>query len=395
MIQPIQQNLSVYNNRRISFKNISNESITYEKQGDTENYLKALVEEKQEQNRLIKEFHKGTFLMSLANIIMLYINLFFIGRNGQAGKLRKPSKLPDNSINVAISFSSLLSDKKVPTLNSCKSLSNNLQTVLKQQVAQLGASRNIAQLAGMPEMTNRLILVGPPGSGKSFFAKVMAKSLNAKYMEVQASDFISKWAGEGTQNLKNIFEKIIKEAEKAPDEKFVVTFNEIDTIIQPVEKISNAGNAGGTHFMTKLEHRSTFLNYIDQISAKNPNVIIIGTSNLSPKNKALDGAAMSRFQNIVEVSLPEKECLLEAIKSNLAGIKEYEKFISTNDKELIALAKEMEAKKYSFRDLENIIMSSKKYYLEDLLKDKNKDYSIEYLKKGMDSKTITDGDIIM
>ena len=55
----------------------------------------------------------------------------------------------------------------------------------------------------------------------------------------------------------------------------------------------------------------------------------------------------------------------------------------------------MEAKKYSFRDLENIIMSSKKYYLEDLLKDKNKDYSIEYLKKGMDSKTITDGDIIM
>ena len=244
-------------------------------------------------------------------------------------------------------------------------------------------------------MTNRLILVGPPGSGKSFFAKVMAKSLNAKYMEVQASDFISKWAGEGTQNLKNIFEKIIKEAEKAPDEKFVVTFNEIDTIIQPVEKISNAGNGGGTHFMTKLEHRSTFLNYIDQISAKNPNVIIIGTSNLSPKNKALDGAAMSRFQNIIEVALPEKECLLEAIKSNLAGIKEYEKFISTNNNELIALAKEMEAKKYSFRDLENIIMSSKKYYLEDLLKDKNKDYSIEYLKKGMASKTITDGDIIV
>ena len=183
MIQPIQQNLSTYNNRRISFKNISNESITYEKQSDTEIYLKTLVEEKREQNRLIKSFHEGTIWMGLANVIMLYINLFFIAR-GQAGKLRKPSKLPDNSINVATSFSSLLSDKKVPTLNSCKSLSNNLKIVLKQQVAQLGASRDIAQLAGMPEMTNRLILVGPPGSGKSFFAKVMAKSLNAKYMEV-------------------------------------------------------------------------------------------------------------------------------------------------------------------------------------------------------------------
>ncbi len=384
MLQPIKQNFSIQKNRSISFKNDSSEYVVSQRQTTLENHLDTLVKEKQEQNRMIKQFAFGIGCIGTAIALPLAFKPFLSKSQGLSKK-----KLQNTEF--LKSFFSLASDKKVPTLENCKSINDNLKTVLKQQIMQMSAAQDITQKAGMPEMTNRLILFGPPGSGKSFFAKIMAKSLDAKYMEVQYSDFNSKWAGEGTQNLKNIFEKIIKDASESPDKKFVVAFNEIDTIVQPVEKITDS--AGGSYFMTKLEHRSTFLNYIDEINTKNPNVIIIGTSNLSPKNRGLDGAAMSRFQNIVEVPLPDKKCLFEAMKWNLSTVKGIDNFISKNENKLAELIKEMEDRNFSFRDLENLVTSSKKYYLEDLLKDKNKDFSVEYLKKAMKAKTLTDGEI--
>lgn len=385
MLQPIKQNFSIQKNRPISFKNDSGEHIVSQRQTTLENHLDTLVKEKQEQNRMIKQFAFGIGCIGTA-IALPFAFKPFLSNSQSLSKKRL------QNTEFLKSFFSLASDKKVPTLENCKSINDNLKTVLKQQIIQLSAAQDVAQTAGMPEMTNRLILFGPPGSGKSFFAKIMAKSLDAKYMEVQYSDFNSKWGGEGTQNLRNIFEKIIKDASESPDKKFVVAFNEIDTIVQPVEKIT--GSTGGGYFMTKLEHRSTFLNYIDEINTKNPNVIIIGTSNLSPKKHGLDGAAMSRFQNIIEVPLPDKKCLLEAMKWNLSTVKGFDNFASTNDKKLAEFAKEMEDRHFSFRDLENLVTSSKKYYLEDLLKDKNKDFDIEYLKKAMKTKTLTDGEII-
>ena len=385
MLQPIKQNFSIPKNRPISFKNDSSECVVPQGQTILENHLGTLVKEKQEQNKMIKQFAFGIGCLGTAIALPLAFKPFFSKSQGVSKKRLQNTEFLK-------SFISLASDKKVPTLDNCKSINDNLKSVLKQQIMQLSAGQDIAQKAGMPEMTNRLILFGPPGSGKSFFAKIMAKSLDAKYMEVQYSDFNSKWAGEGTQNLKNVFEKIIKDASESPDKKFVVAFNEIDTIVQPVEKITNS--ASGSYFMTKLEHRSTFLNYIDEINTKNPNVIIIGTSNLSPKKHGLDGAAMSRFQNIIEVPLPDKKCLLEAMKWNLSTVKGFDNFASTNDKKLAEFAKEMEDRHFSFRDLENLVTSSKKYYLEDLLKDKNKDFDIKYLKKAMKTKTLTDGAII-
>ena len=386
MIQPISQNFSTFNNMKISFKNDSNNKyVIQSKQVCIEDYLDTLVKEKQEQNRIIKQFAFGVGCLGTAIALPFIFKPFF----SKSNNLRKKTS---HSSEFVKSFLSLASDKKIPTLDNCNSLNDDLKTVLKQQVMQLNTTQDIVKKAGMPELTNRLILFGAPGSGKSFFAKIMAKSINAKYMEIQYSDFNSKWAGEGTQNLKNIFENIIEEANKSPDKKFVVAFNEIDTIIQPIEKIASA--SGGSYFMTKLEHRSTFLNYIDEIKTKAPNVIIIGTSNLSPKNRGLDAAAMSRFQNIVEVPLPNKKSLLEAVKSNLSDLKDYNKFVSANDKELQKLAEDMEVRKFSFRDLENLVVSSKKCYLEDLIKDKDKNFSIEHLKKAMDAKNLTDGDII-
>jgi len=135
------------------------------------------------------------------------------------------------------------------------------------------------------------------------------------------------------------------------------------------------------------------LNYLDQLNEKAPNVTIIGTTNLSPRNNGLDGAAMSRFKNIMEVAYPDKECLSEALKANLLDMPHGKIFIDKNVDNITNFVQQLEARKCSYRDLNNIIESSKNYYLRDYLKDKNSCYKYEYLEKALKDVNLTDGEI--
>mgnify|MGYP001324234371 CR=1 FL=1 len=167
--------------------------------------------------------------------------------------------------------------------------------------------------------------------------------------------------------------------EKNPDKKYVVTFNEIDAMVAPADKV--ADKTAGTRWVSILEERSVFLNYLEILKEKAPNVTVIGTTNISPKNNGLDRAAMSRFQNLVEVPYPDKECLYEALKMNLDTIKNKDKFISENDTQLKDLAQKMADRKFSFRNLEYIVNDAKGYHLDDSVSGKKNDFKFEYLKK--------------
>lgn len=312
--------------------------------------------------------------------------LLWINKRGNSSRTR----VLDRSIDT---FKSLKDNKEIPTLENCKSIDKKLSEFLKNQITYANASPADIQKTGMPNPSNRLILYGAPGTGKSFFAKIYAKTMDAYYKEVLFSDFNSRWAGEGTENLAAIFEDILKTAKKSPEKKYVVTLNEIDTMVQPAEKISNTGNGGGSYYFTKLEQRSTFLNYIDRIADETPNVTIIGTTNLSPKNNGLDGAAMSRFKNLMEVPYPDKTCLLEALKAQLKELALEESFIKTNENALNDITERMIERKCSYRDLNNLINTSKSYYLNDYMKNKDTSFKIEYMQKALKNIDLTDGEI--
>ena len=74
---------------------------------------------------------------------------------------------------------------------------------------------------------------------------------------------------------------------------------------------------------------------MELLKEKVPNLTIIGTTNIVPKNNGLDRAAMSRFQNLIDVPYPEQDCLYEALKMNLSKSKGSSSIISDSDKELI------------------------------------------------------------
>ena len=339
------------------------------------------------QKKIIEQNERKIVLAGITTIAILFSTFFYC-----MSTISKSKKNPLNIFSKMKTFESLEGNKSIPTLDTCKSINADLKNILIKQKMHLEAGKDIVNEAGNPQASNRLLLCGPAGVGKSFFAKIFAKSINAEYREILYSDFNSRNAGEHLENITRIFNGAMKEAKKNPDKKYVLVFNELDTMLNPIQKLSNT-NQSATYGFFKIDERSMFLNNIEMLKEKAPNITIIGTTNISPKSKNLDQAALSRFQNIIEVTYPDKDCIFEALKANLKDIKNSETFIISNEKSLIELAKKMANRKYSFRNLEYVVNEAKNIHLEENVKNKNKVFDIEYLRKAEQNLKFSEGEI--
>jgi len=396
MLQPISVNRfncqPIYNNKSsLSFKDLEQvaeqdvavQNVEQQNQSGSDVFIKYLEKKDEDAKKEKKDglILSAVFMLAAIGSIFLMPTMF---------KSSKKSSLGNSSSGLDLKFESLKDNTEIPILDTCKSISKKLKAFLENQVAYAKATEDDLIKTGMPKSANRLLMYGEPGSGKSFFAKIFAKTLDAEYMEIKYSDINKRYCGEHLENMKNIFDSVIDIAKRNPNKKYVVNFNEIDALAQSAEALS-----GGTssHSSFKLEERSVFLTYIEDLAEKTPNVTLIASTNLSPKNSRLDGAVMSRFKNVIEVNRPDKECMFEALKANLKQLPEGEEFINSNMENLEKFSESLVNRKASYRDLNNIIDASKNQYLRDTLKDKNSKYKFEYLETARDSIELTDGEI--
>ena len=380
MIQPIMPTMHRYKNYNMTFKNSTTSApsaLNALPAGKSDLMLYLESKEKNEKQNQI--------LLSGLSLLLTAGTLAFLYTHN-----KKSAKVPKGKIEEISGFKSLKNDVEIPTLETCNSINRKLKEFLQNQVDFAKAKPEDIAHAGNPNDAKRLLLYGAPGSGKSFFAKVYAKTLDAEYKEVKYSDLNSVWAGEHLDNIKKCFEDVITTAQKDKNKKYVVVLNEIDSMVLPVERVARGD---GGHSAFKVEERSVFLNYLDEVAHEAPNVTIIGTTNVSPKNRGLDGAAMSRFKNIMEVSYPDKKCLNEALNEHLLAMGEGKEFIDANKDKLEDFAARLEKRGCSYRDLNNIANTSKSYYLKDYVNDKNTKFTIEYLEKAQKAIDATDGEI--
>ena len=289
---------------------------------------------------------------------------------------------------ITTGFRSLKDDKSIPTLESCNSLSKKMRDYLHSQLMYAKASPDELKKAGITKPSNRLLLYGPPGTGKTYFAKIFAKTTDAEYLEIKYSDLNHKFVGHHLDNIKNAFDSVIDVASKNKDKRYVVTFNEIDAIIVPQQSLIEGG---GGHVSFKLEERNVFLNYLDEIGEKVPNVTVIGTTNRAAKTEYLDAAAISRFNDKIMVDYPDKTLLREALTTHL---KEFggESFINAHKDKWDDFAESLVKRKFSFRDLDYVIDSSKRFHFADYLNDKSAKFKFEYLEKARNLRDVTDGE---
>jgi len=106
-----------------------------------------------------------------------------------------------------------------------------------------------------------LLLAGPPGTGKTTVAKVLAAQARASFYPVSGADVMSKWVGESEQNIQQLFERA---RENRPS---IVFIDEIDAL---------AGRRGGLE--THDSHVNQLLAEIDGVTGQR-GVFVIGASN--------------------------------------------------------------------------------------------------------------------
>lgn len=133
-----------------------------------------------------------------------------------------------------------------------------------------------------------IMMIGPPGVGKTMLAKAIANEAGVPFYGISASYFTSMWAGEGAGRIRALY----SQARKNP--AAIVFIDEIDAL---AGTMSDVGNNRTTELQQILVE-------LDGIGRSN--VITIGATNVE---NSLDPAFMrsGRFDRKVYVGLPDKE----------------------------------------------------------------------------------------
>ena len=156
-------------------------------------------------------------------------------------------------------------------------------------------------------MPKGVLLVGPPGTGKTMLAKAVAGEANVPFFSISGSEFVEMFVGRGASKVRDLFKQA---KEKAP---CIVFIDEIDAIGQK----RNSGNMGGND--EREQTLNQLLTEMDGFEGNN-GVIILAATN---RPEALDPALTrpGRFDRRVPVELPDLQGREAILKVHARKIK--------------------------------------------------------------------------
>ena len=176
----------------------------------------------------------------------------------------------------------------------------NLQEIVNylhdpKQYEEIGAS-----------MPKGILLVGPPGTGKTMLAKAVAGESNVPFFSISGSEFVEMFVGMGASKVRDLFKQA---KEKAP---CIVFIDEIDAIGQK----RNSGNLGGND--EREQTLNQLLTEMDGFDGRKGVVILAATNRPETLDKAL--LRPGRFDRRIPVELPDlkgREAILKVHAENV------------------------------------------------------------------------------
>ena len=97
---------------------------------------------------------------------------------------------------------------------------------------------------------NGMLLYGPPGCGKTFFAEKMAEEIGFNFYQIKPSDIQSKWVNASQENIKNLFDEA---KENAPS---IIFIDEIDALVpnRDTSNISHMNTSAVNEFLAQMNN---------------------------------------------------------------------------------------------------------------------------------------------
>lgn len=155
-------------------------------------------------------------------------------------------------------------------------------------------------------MPKGILLVGPPGTGKTMLAKAVAGEANVPFFSMSGSEFVEMFVGMGASKVRDLFQQA---KEKAP---CIVFIDEIDAIGKKRD-----GQIGGND-----EREQTLNQLLTEMDGfeDNTGVIILAATN---RPESLDPALLrpGRFDRRVPVELPDLKGREDILKVHAKKIK--------------------------------------------------------------------------
>lgn len=143
----------------------------------------------------------------------------------------------------------------------------------------------------------KILLVGPPGTGKTMTAAALAGELGLPLFSIQLDGLITKYMGETAAKLRLVFDAV-----RAT--RGVYLFDEFDAL---------GGERGASNDVGEIRRvLNSFLQFLEQDESDS---IVLGATN---HVRLLDRALFRRFDAVLEYSLPTNEIAIRVMRGRLA-----------------------------------------------------------------------------
>jgi SpoVK/Ycf46/Vps4 family AAA+-type ATPase len=142
----------------------------------------------------------------------------------------------------------------------------------------------------------KLLLVGPPGTGKTMTAAVLAGELSLPLFSIQLHSLITKYLGETAAKLRLIFDAI-------RETRAVYLFDEFDALGSDRASRNEVG-----------EIRRVLNSFLQFLEHDDSDSLIVAATNYP---QLLDRALMRRFDSVIRYALPDKAVALNVLKNRL------------------------------------------------------------------------------
>ena len=134
-----------------------------------------------------------------------------------------------------------------------------------------------------------VLFTGPPGTGKTMLARIIASQAHAEFYEISGPEVFSKWYGESEELLRRIFEHA------SAQERSIIFFDEIDSV---------AGQRSGDAHEVSRRVVAQLLTSMDGFTS-DQNVVVIAATN-RPQDIDIALRRPGRFDWEIEFPLPDR-----------------------------------------------------------------------------------------